>query len=282
MPQRIFFFCILCVTLLAHAATAGASPQAGQTWTDPATGMEFVWIPEGCFMMGTPEGTEEFFQNEAPRHEVCVDGFWMARYEVSNAQYRMKDPGHDSKGYENLSLNGGRHPVVGITWDRAKAFTDWMSGKGNGRFRLATEAEWEYAARAGTDTSRFWGDAPDAACPFANVADRASKRRFPKWEFHDCEDGFAGTAPVGSFKPNAFGLYDMIGNAWEWCEDVYDAEAYAKHAPRNPLMTGSGTMRIQRGGGWSSYRRFVRVGYRRAKEQDFSNKNTGLRVVRIP
>ena len=111
-----------------------------------------------------------------------------------------------------------------VSWYGAVAYIDWLNqetetGK---KYRLPTEAEWEYAARAGTSTVRFWGDSPDDACQYANVYDQTSKKENGySWKNHNCDDGYSNTAPIGSFLANSFGLHDMLGNVWEWCADRY-------------------------------------------------------------
>jgi formylglycine-generating enzyme required for sulfatase activity len=233
----------------------------GQVWTEPITGMEFVWIPPGCFQMES--NSSEAYSKEKPVHKVCLDGFWMANHEVTNKQYRKYKPNHDSQDYKGVNLNKDDQPAVYVSWDDAKDFAQWLSRQNGQKFVLPTEAQWEYAARAGTKTERFWGDNPDDACKYANVHDQTSKKEF-NWsrEEHKCNDGYAGTAPVGSFQANSFDLYDTLGNVWEWCEDVYDEKAYEKHEPNNPLITTGSTYRVIRGGGWDSYPRFVHAAYR--------------------
>jgi sulfatase modifying factor 1 len=142
-----------------------------QTWQEPVTGMVFAWVPGGCFEMGTPDSEKGRDPNEGPVHKVCVDGFWMGQNEVTNAQYRRFKSGHDSKEYKGNSLNGDNQPAVYVSWFDARAFADWLSRQNSGKytFRLPTEAEWEFACRAGTRKARFWGDDPDDACRYANV-----------------------------------------------------------------------------------------------------------------
>jgi formylglycine-generating enzyme len=236
------------------------SPTSAKTWTEPITGMEFVWIPSGCFMMGTD--SSEADSNEKPVHEVCVDGFWMAKHEVTNKQYRKYKSDHNSKDYKGVSLNKDEQPAVYVSWNDAKAFAKWLSRKSGKKFSLPTEAQWEYAARAGTKTERFWGDDPDDACKYANVRDQTIKNKWDWSNIHNCNDGYALTAPVGSFKPNNFGLYDMLGNVWEWCEDVYDGKAYKKHERNDPLITSGGVGRVLRGGSWIHDGRGCRSAYR--------------------
>jgi formylglycine-generating enzyme required for sulfatase activity len=165
-------------------------------WTEPVTGMEFVWIEGGCFAMGQSEGEksqilkevnkyvyQDQFLNELPQHKVCVDGFWMGKHEVTNAQYRRWKPEYVSMNFKGRSLNEENQPVVYMSWNDAKAFANWLTQQylknpplplKEGelvQFRLPTEAEWEYACRAGTTTARYWGDDANKACKYANVAD---------------------------------------------------------------------------------------------------------------
>ncbi len=214
-----------------------------------------------------------------------MDGFWMGRTEVTNAQYRKYLP-HESTDFHGYSLNGDEQPAVFINWYEAKAFAEWVTAQGDGRwhFRLPTEAEWEYTCRAGTATSRFWGDDPDNACRYADVADLTAARQWSHWRTHHCEDGYEVTAPVASFKPNAFGLYDMLGNAFEWCEDVYRKDAHRHHQRTNPVVTQGGSERVIRGGCWYSWPAGVRSAGRSdhpaaGRSRDYF---LGFRLVRTP
>ena len=253
-----------------------------ESWIEPVTSMEFVLVPGGCFEMGSPWDEDGRNSIEGPVHHVCVDGFWLGRYEVTNEQYRKFRGDHDSGLYMGNSLNGDDLPVVNVTWDDAKTFAQWLSGKGNGTFRLPTEAEWEYACRAGTQSSRYWGNDADAACDHANVADRTAKRQWPDWTIHNCDDGYGAASPVGSFRPNDFGLYDMLGNVWEWCEDCYVENAYTKHASNNPLVASGGQRRLFRGGSWVSEPKGVRCAVRNSHPNNKTTGNLGFRLLRIP
>ncbi|MGE4297055.1 MAG: SUMF1/EgtB/PvdO family nonheme iron enzyme [Desulfovibrionaceae bacterium] len=263
-----------------EAADTGSEAPSGKTWTDPATGMEFVWVPGGCFRMGSPASEKDRDNDEGPVHDVCVDGFWMGKYEVTNAQYRAFKSGHDSKMFNGHSLNGQDQPVVSVSWEDATAYAAWLSGKGNGRFRLPTEAEWEYAARAGTESARYWGDDPGQACGYANVADRTAKRQWSGWTMHDCDDGYAVTAPVDRFRPNAFGLYDMLGNVWEWCQDWYGDGYYASSPRSNPTGAGGGSDRVLRGGSWANGPGYVRSANRSRGTPSDAYDGLGFRLLR--
>lgn len=261
-------------------------PKPGQIWHEPVMGMAFVWVPQGCFQMGSPAVEAGRDPDEGPVHEVCLDGFWMGKTEVTNAQYRQFKTNHDSKEYRGFSMNGNDQPAVYVNWHDAKAFAKWLTdqNKGQYRFRLPTEAEWEYACRAQTTMTRFWGEDPDKACGYANVADLTSKRVRSNWEINNCTDGYFVTAPVGSLAPNAFGLYDMLGNVFEWSEDVYSEDAYRHHQRNNPIFTGDGSDRVIRGGCWYSWPAGVRCAGRsdHPPAGDHRDYFLGLRLVRTP
>jgi len=255
----------------------------GSVWHEPLTGMEFVYVPGGCFMMGSPESETGRDADEGPVHQVCLNGFWMSRHEVTNAQYRKWKTGHESGSYQGYSLNGDNQPVVSVSWDDAMAFTGWLTRQheGEATFRLPSEAEWEYTVRAGTSTSRLWGDNPDEACRYANVYDQTSEKAFDfNWTPHKCNDGYAVTAPVGSFQANDFKLYDMLGNVWEWCADTYH-ESY-DGAPINGDVWGylhNGKANVLRGGSWYPDSRYVRSAVRNGYVADNRYIDIGFRVV---
>jgi formylglycine-generating enzyme required for sulfatase activity len=205
-------------------------------WIEPNTGMKFRRIPGGSFRMGSPSSEKGRSGNwlsnsdETP-HTVSVGKFWLGEMEVTNRQYRLFKPGHDSGSYKEHSLNGADQPVVKVSWHNAVAYAQWLSQKTGKRFRLPTEAEWEYAARAGTTTAYYWGEGignNNANC------DGCGSR----WDDKQ-------TAPVGSFKPNAFGLFDMLGNVYEWTCSEYKAsydgseQKCAVSASKYPLRGGS-------------------------------------------
>ena len=259
------------------------TPGIAREWSDPTTGMEFVWIESGCFQMGSPDSEAGRNDDEGPVHEVCVDGFYMGKYEVTNAQYRQFKREHDSGDYQGHSLNNDDQPAVEVSWEDAREFADWLTEQsdGNAAFRLPTEAEWEYAARAGTPTARFWGDDPDAACAYANVADQTAQQQWEDWTIHDCDDGYAVSAPVGSFRPNAFGLYDMLGNVWEWCADTYHG-SYAD-APADGSFRGNlddEKAKLLRGGSWFDFPPLVRSANRDRFSPGLRASDVGVRLVR--
>jgi formylglycine-generating enzyme len=261
----------LLLVLVVFAATADAE----RPFVDAATGMEFVFIKGGCYQMGDPAGES----NDRPLHEVCVGDFYIGKYDVTNRQFRKFRPDHNSGKFEGMSVDDDEQPVVNVSWEDAVSFAKWLSQRSGKAYRLPTEAEWEYAARAGTKTTYFWGDNPDNACKYANVADLSAKMRWKKWIAFNCDDKFLVTAPVGSFLPNGYGLYDMLGNVWQWVEDVYNKAAYTKLPKNNPVFEGFGVYRVIRGGGWSNGPLGVRVSHRVPLTPDFGHHALGFRLV---
>ena len=167
-----------------------------------------------------------------------------------------------------------------VSWNDAQAFVKWLKQKEGKEYRLPTEAEWEYAARAGTQTARFWGDNPNQACGYANVADRTAKKNWTDWSIHDCDDGYAETAPVGSFTANAFGLHDMLGNVWEWCQDWYG------NYPAGAVIDLSGaaidSVRVIRGGSWLYSADTCRSAFQSGNAPGNRNNDLGFRVLAVP
>jgi len=216
-------------------------------------------IPAGEFQMGSPEGEGE--GGEHPRHEVHLNAYYIDKYEVTFEQY---DEFCDATGREKPSDNGwgrGKKPVVNINWEDTKAYCKW-AGK-----RLPTEAEWEKAARGGTDTKYSFGD--DAG-------------QLGEYAWYDGNSG-SQTHPVGQKKPNQYGLYDMLGNVWEWCADWYDVNYYKSSPERNPVGPGSGTLRVLRGGSWNyNVVSLLRASYRNRNVPGFRNYHVGFRCASSP
>ncbi|OGT93241.1 MAG: hypothetical protein A2286_12260 [Gammaproteobacteria bacterium RIFOXYA12_FULL_61_12] len=217
--------------------------EEAKEYRDPSSGMEFVRIEGGSFQMGSPAG-EEDRESDERQHPVSVGGFYMGKTEVTNAQYRRFKPGHDSSS----GSNGDDQPVDQVDWNDATAYADWLSKETGKQYRLPTEAEWEYAARAGTDTARHWGDDPDRACRYDNVADKTAGGSWPDGSIHNCDDGYGNTALVGSFEPNRWGLYDMLGNVEEWTCSAY-AKDYSG-SEKQCVSKDANLSRVIRGGSW--------------------------------
>jgi len=275
-------------TRRVNCATPDGETRNEITYYKNSLGMEFALIPAGRFEMGSalsPEetakrfgGDAEDFADEHPRHAVRISrAFLMGAYEVTNAQYRRFVADHSSGDYRGESLNGDAQPVACVSRDDAVHFCDWLSKQDGMTYRLPTEGEWEYACRAGSATAYPWGEEIDASrCNFADV----NAPSIP-WRDETSDDGYAVTAPVGSFSPNAFGLYDMIGNVWEWTSDWYGAESYAKSPPENPTGPASDPLmnRVLRGGSWMNAPGFCRSAFRMKAMQANCSANGGFRLV---
>jgi formylglycine-generating enzyme required for sulfatase activity len=266
---------------------------------DGSLGPEMVWIAGGSFKMG---------DNEKPVHRVSVKGFAMGRYEVTVSEFRqfvnatgykteaekgegcyVDKNGKGSWGYVKdanwrnpyFSQNDN-HPVVCISWDDATVYAEWLSQQTGQKYRLPTEAEWEYAARAGTKTARYWGNEPDEACGYANVADKTAKQKYSIWTIHNCTDGYVYTAPVGHFQPNAFGLFDMLGNVWEWTCSEYESKYSGKEKRCIKSKKRAKNSRLSlRGGDWFGMPRNVRSAIRLWWAPSVRYAFVGLRLVRL-
>ncbi len=221
----------------AAAAALAALPPPPPTPKEKAealTGLELVLIPAGSFLMGSLPSEKGHDRDEAPQHEVHItQPFWMSKYEVTNGQYlqfrdTMGNPYPQYWSYDRY--NGPHQPVVGVSWDDAVAFCDWAG------MVLPTEAQWEYAARAGT-TTRFWSG--DTEEDLARVA----------WSDLNRLEG--GAHPVGEKPANAFGLHDIHGNVWEWTADWYGR--YKAEAQTDPTGPSKGDFRLYRGGSWANW-----------------------------
>lgn len=240
---------------------------------------EFVSVVAGCFAMGSPDSEPGRYDNERPVHKVCVKPFELGRWEVTQGEWRqvMIFPNIPAPSYFKGS---NRLPVERISWSEARRFLWLMSLFGRGKYRLPSEAEWEYAARAGTTTSRYWGHNIDDGCSYENIADQSLKKVLTDAVVANCDDGYAPTAPVGSFKPNPWGLYDMLGNVANWVEDCYVPTYDGATTDGSPVLSGACRERVSRGGSWSNFPRLVRAANRNNAAPDYGNSNIGLRVVR--
>jgi len=257
-------FCIIFAFLsfgisLVWVWKVSANPELPPVIVNEKDGSEMVLIPAGEFLMGSPTEaiapllkndpkiSADLFRAEGPQHLVTLAAFYMERYLVTNAQYRvfMRATGHPAPKYWNDAPDMGAetpfpmgsehpgHPVVGVSYVDAVAYCTWAGG------RLPTEAEWEKAARGGLVGQNYpWGN--QLSREYANYGGMGGRNQWP-W-----------TAPVGSFPPNAYGLYDMAGNAFEWCADWY-AEDYYRHSPdHNPYGPETGHTRVLCGGSWNN------------------------------
>ena len=233
-------------------------------------GVEMSLVPTGRFTMGSAEAGAQ--PNEAPETPVVLSCFYMARVPITNEQYEIFAPTHAAK---RAPWADGRHPVLYVSWNEAAAFCEWLSKREGRTYRLPTEAEWEYSAR-GQDGRVFpWGNWSSVGL-FANFAD--ARTNFP-WRDASFDDGFAETAPVGSFPRGAspFGIEDLSGNVFEWCLDCY--EPYKGKEILNPKNLSKGRQRVYRGGSWKSRMSSLRASARAFNEPSYLANDVGFRIV---
>jgi formylglycine-generating enzyme required for sulfatase activity len=306
---------VVAMIVFVLTATGAIAPaQAAESFRDCGDCPLIVAVPAGSFMMGSTskeadrEGVDpELVSDERPVHSVSVNRFSLGVAEVTRDQFdafvratghqaggpcRVYDPAQ-GKGIES-GVNdwrdpgfpqGGDHPVVCVNWNDAKAYAQWLSQETGKAYRLASEAEWEYAARAGTAASRYWGDSrSDPACLNANVSDRTIAAALNLATSDDsifqCADGYVYTAPVGRFQANAFGLHDMIGNVFEWTEDCYHDSYIGAPTNGSAWVAGDCSFRVARGGSWISQRGFVRSAIRVRVSSSVRGDSLGFRVAR--
>lgn len=299
----------LLLTSLLSLTVTHASQLGGAEAADGD--MAFVSIKGGGFSMGSHKSEEERHENER-QHQVQVEDYSMAMHEVTVAQFRRfveatgyrTDADQDAGGYPGcFSINpefnvgdwiagrnwrdpgfvqGDDQPVVCVSWNDAAAYSAWLSQVTGKNYRLPTEAEWEYAARAGSTSARYWEKDSDA-CHYANVADETLPEKMKLWKdwFFNCKDGYGlTTAPVGSFQGNAFGLYDMLGNAFEMTCSTYYAD-YGGSEKQCASKNDVAVDRTIRGGSWLYFTNAARFAFRNGTDTTSRSFDTGFRLARI-
>ncbi|MBF0472121.1 MAG: SUMF1/EgtB/PvdO family nonheme iron enzyme [Nitrospirae bacterium] len=256
------------------------------TFRDPNTGMEFVFIKGGCYQMGDTVGGGE--ENEKPVHEVCLDDFYIGKYEVTIGEFRSftnetgyKTEAESSDGcyyWTGSKLikdktrtwqgpgfeQGDRNPVSCVTWNDTQSYINWLRNKNGYKYRLPSEAEWEYVCRSGGRSEKYSGgnDVNSVAWYVVNSGGRSHQ--------------------VGTKAPNGLGVYDMSGNLTELIQDWYDAAAYTKHTHNNPIYDSYSSTHGARGGGWINIPEYNRCSARFFSQPDYNYYNLGFRLVRIP
>lgn len=224
--------------------------------------IEWADIPAGTFTMGSP-ASEVDREGDETQHQVTLSAFKMSKYEVTFEQYDLFCDATGRSKPDDEGWGRGNRPVINVSWDDATAFAEWMG------CRLPTEAEWEYAARAGTTTPFNTGN--NLTTAQANYNGNYPNNNNAKGEYRQ------KTLPVGSFAANAFGLFDMHGNVWEWCSDWYGD--YSTSAQTNPKGASSGSYRVYRGGGWRSLASRCRSALRNFSTPDSRSHSIGFRLV---
>lgn len=281
--------------------------RAGRSFQDCPDCPTMVWLPPGSFVMGSNDGPE----NERPAHPVRI-GYPLAvsSTEVTRAQFAAfaHDTQHETGGRCEVKSNFGdallgksddhdmraswvapgfqqkdNEPVVCIGWETANAYVKWLNQRTGLSYRLLTEAEWEYAARAGSAARWPWGDGTGQQCEYANGAD-LTLRKADNWQrksvVTECTDGYLDTAPVASFKPNAFGLYDMVGNVWEWTQDCMHPNYNGAPDDGRAWPNEQKCHYVYRGGDFTSHGAKLQVSRREAGSLHYRNNSIGLRVAR--
>ena len=251
----------------------GAGLTPGTEFSDCDVCPQMVIVPAGTFTMGSAASEEGRYDNEGPRHSVTIPApFAVGVYEVTFAEWDACVRAGGCGGYAPADEGWGRgsRPVINVIWDDAQAYISWLSQQTGARYRLLSEAEWEYVARAGTRTARYWGEGESRQCRNANGRD----------DFVSCSDGYDYTAPVGSFAPNAFGLYDVIGNVWEWTQDCWNGSYAGAPSDGSAWQSGECDRRVLRGGSWFFNPWFLRSAYRCGIATDYRFNYFGFRVAR--
>ena len=269
-------------------------------------GMTLSLLPPGEFLMGSPNGETGRYDDELQHTVRITNPYYVAIHEVTVGQFRQfvtatnykteaETDGEGGWGYEKETgfsqdvkyswrdtgfLQGDDHPVVNVSWNDAVAFCSWMTRTEGVEYRLPTEAEWEYACRAGTTAMYQHGNNPEGLAFVGNVADGSFSEQFGTKVITpiSAKDGFVFTSPVGRFRSNAFGLFNMHGNAWEWCSDWYGN--YKSSAGNDPQGPSGGSDRVLRGGGWGGTAGLCRSAGRSGLSPSYRDGNLGFRVAR--
>jgi formylglycine-generating enzyme required for sulfatase activity len=274
--------CLALVASVAWAAPAESPEFIGPGNKDCADCPEMVVVPAGKFMMGSPSSEPGHDENEAPLHAVTfAKPFAIGKYEVTFDEWDACVAAKACAAVPDDGWGRGRRPVIYVNFEMAAGYARWLTKQTGKSYRVPSEAEWEYAARGGTTTPWFWGDTSTPACEFGNVGDESVKAEHPDWPLHSCNDGYAKTSPVGSFKPNKFGLHDTAGNVWEWVEDCFNPSYEGAPPDGSAWLAGDCVRRVDKGGGWYNKPESVRPALRYAGEDPRRQNNTlGFRVVR--
>jgi formylglycine-generating enzyme len=300
-------FHILVIILLISAFSPNYSTAQTNIKSNGVTEMkdcpdcpQLVVIKPGSFTMGSPVTEEGREEGETQHHVIILKSFALGKYPVTKGEFKqfvaqtgynakgkcfsMDDKGNPSESeiynWETPGFNQkDNEPVVCVNAVDAEAYAAWLSKKTNKTYRLPTEAEYEYAARSGTTTARYWGESQDDGCAYANGIGYEAQKVF--WgKLSKCDDGYIYTSPVGSYKPNAFGLYDMLGNAWVWLADCWHDSF--KGAPDNgsPWVEKGCASRIMKGGSFISNYTSLRSASRHKAGTEQRFHNYGIRIAR--
>ena len=262
----MFFVFMVVVVLFDTHATPKTNPHTNtvphaSTYTN-SIGIEFVLIPSGLFMMGADLNFEDGQKHELPQHPVTISTpFYLSQYEVTQRQW-VQVMGHNPSRFKDRA-----RPVEMVSWEDVQRFIQKLNAvEGDSRYRLPTEAEWEYACRAGQIGTYSFGDDADQLGAYGWFERNADHK----------------THPIGQKKSNAWGLFDMHGNVWEWVQDLYKEAAYSSHAAKDPHYEGRGSDRVFRGGSWDDKGGRLRCADRVGFSSGNRSVNVGFRLLRMP
>jgi formylglycine-generating enzyme required for sulfatase activity len=242
---------------------------AGSDWTSPSLGV-MKWIPAGTFLMGSPESESGRGDDEVQHKVTLTKGFLLMEQEVTQGQWEAVMGSNPAVAdFQGVSLKGANLPIQNVSWEDVQSFIQKVNVRDGVTYRLPTEAEWEYSARGGIASIYAGTSEAESVCQYGNVGDASAKAKWSTWTTFGCNDGYAGLAPVKSFRPNGYGLYDMTGNVWEWVFDWYGAYSSSGGSFKagadslsDPHGQDSGSSRVIRGGGWHFYPAYARVALR--------------------
>lgn len=255
-----------------------ADGEVPEAFVDCASAPVMVRLQDGKLVMGNTLGTGSVY--EKPPHNVQVRAFAISRYEITRVEWAACVRATGCPALESVT-GEDTLPVTGVTWEQAKTYTGWLSRRTGHRYRLPSEAEWEYAARGGTVSQYPWGSDADDICQRANGFDVSGRRVNPQWFWGaDCDDGNPTVARVGQFPPNAWGLHDMIGNVWEWVEDCWHSDYTDAPTDGRAWVEPGCRKRVNRGGGWGNPPSSLRVTTRDGDPADARSDGLGFRVAR--
>lgn len=274
-------------------------PAARTVIRDCPTCPLMIVLPVGYFTQGADDGDPDVLPFEQPPHAVIIGyPLAMSKHEVTVGEFRefAEATQREMSGCNTYEgewqyqaaaswqapgfSQSAAHPVACTSWNDAVAYAKWLSQKSGQSYRLPSASEWEYAARSGANLTQPWAPNAAGACVDANVADESAAQRFPGWETFPCSDGYVNTAPVGSFKANAFGLNDLLGNVFEWVEDCWHSDYNGAPKDGSARLDGDCKEHELRGGSWFSSPRFVNASYRNRFEADYRSGAVGFRLVR--
>lgn len=292
----IFLVCIISSASYGVETETNKETLSNQHVISSPVSLKFSWIPGGYFIIGDHSGSGQ--DDEQPLKEINIEGFWMMATEVTRAAY-AEFIHQQSYSYEkgcwvheggwvkrnNLDwqnpgfVQDENHPVTCVSWNDVQAFIAWLNSQSSYQFRLPTEAEWEFATRAGSDTIYFFGESSSRLCEFANAADISSLQDYPEFSVNDCDDGYVRTSPVGMFSPNSNGLYDVYGNVWEWVEDCWSPDYKTLVNDGSANVSGDCQRRGFRGGGYGDIPHFARSTLRNRGNQSHRKDDIGFRLV---